>query len=211
MRPFRSVNYKGEHNYGLEVGPVRSNTTTVLRSVSKEDRPLTTSDSRDMFFREIVRYPNLMFLLLTKRPSNINKLIPKSWLTEPPRNVMFGASVVDNASLRNVMRHLGKVNGATFLSIEPLLEDLVDWPEVFDNHELTNIPEWVIVGGESGHHARSFNPDWARRIQRYCSREVNTAFFMKQMGGKRKPFEPIPDDLMVREFPDWHNFKPQYA
>lgn len=50
-------------------------------------------------------------------------------------------------------------------------------------------------------HARPMPPDWARDLRDQC-KAAGTAFFMKQMGGKRKPFEPIPDDLMIRDFPN---------
>jgi len=38
--------------------------------------------------------------------------------------------------------------------------------------------------------------DWARSLRDECSEE-GIAFFMKQMTGKK----PIPDDLLVRQFP----------
>ena len=44
--------------------------------------------------------------------------------------------------------------------------------------------------------AREMNPQWARDL-RDASKRFGRRFFMKQMTGKR----PIPDDLMVREFP----------
>ncbi len=59
----------------------------------------------------------------------------------------------------------------------------------------------VIVGGESGPRARPMHPDWARSIRDQCA-AAGVPFFMKQMGGPRKSsMSPIPDDLMVREFP----------
>lgn len=44
---------------------------------------------RNILFQKIDagKYNNLMFLLLTKRPSNINKYIPESWKENPPANV----------------------------------------------------------------------------------------------------------------------------
>jgi protein gp37 len=41
---------------------------------------------------------------------------------------------------------------------------------------------------------------WARDILAQC-KAAGVPAFMKQMGGKRKPFRPIPDDMLVREFP----------
>lgn len=163
-----------------------------------------THDLRDHFFRSIVpKYPNLMFLLLTKRPSNINKYIPEEWKTNPPRNVMFGASVVDMASARNVAHHLNFVNGAKFISVEPLLEDVDLANTAFtymDDSGTKSTVDWIIVGGESGIKKRPFDADWARRIRKYCEM-TGTAFFMKQMD----KVEPIPEDLMIRQFPEWHN------
>lgn len=60
--------------------------------------------------------------------------------------------------------------------------------------------DWVIIGGESGPNARPMEDDWARAILAQC-KAAGVPAFMKQMGGKRKPFRPIPEDMMVREFP----------
>ena len=60
---------------------------------------------------------------------------------------------------------------------------------------------WVIAGGESGSNARSMDLEWARDLRAQCG-NAGVAFFMKQIGGKRKPFPSIPDDLMIREFPE---------
>lgn len=52
---------------------------------------LNTGQLRGMFFKRISenRYPNLMFLLLTKRPSNINKYIPEEWKSTPPSKAVI--------------------------------------------------------------------------------------------------------------------------
>lgn len=43
--------------------------------------------------------------------------------------------------------------------------------------------DWVIVGGESGPHARPFNIEWARSIIAQC-RDAGVACFVKQLGAK---------------------------
>ncbi len=58
------------------------------------------------------------------------------------------------------------------------------------------ILKWVVVGGESGPGAREMDPKWAREIRDQCAM-TKTPFFMKQMSRR----EPIPADLMIREFP----------
>jgi len=53
----------------------------------------------------------------------------------------------------------------------------------------------VIVGGESGHGRRPFDPDWARSIRDEC-KAAGVPFFMKQID----KVQPIPEDLMIRQF-----------
>ena len=93
--------------------------------IEGEDEFWNTGQLRDKFFNEIVpNCPNLMFLLLTKRPSNINKYIPESWKENPPKNVMFGTSVVNQSTADDLIPMLYKVNGQRFLSIEPQLDEI---------------------------------------------------------------------------------------
>ena len=64
-----------------------------------------------------------------------------------------------------------------------------------ENHGL----DWIICGGESGPSARAPDDfkDSARSLRDQCQ-AAGVAFFFKQMPKKG----PIPDDLMIREFPD---------
>ena len=57
-------------------------------------------------------------------------------------------------------------------------------------------PDWIICGGQSGWQAIKMDEQWARDIRDICA-TAGVAFFMKQMTNKA----PIPDDLMVRQFP----------
>ncbi len=152
----------------------------------------TTGDMRDIFFEEIVpASPNLLFLLLTKRPSNINKYIPKSWLTKPPKNVMFGATVINQRTADMVMNQLTKVKGRKFLSVEPQLSELT-----LKQWLVKKQIDWVIQGGESGPHKRPFNTDWARSLKAEC-KQTKTPYFFKQID----KVKPIPDDLLIRQLP----------
>lgn len=161
---------------------------------------ITTSDLRDRFFNDIVpNSPNLQFLLLTKRPGNIKKLIPESWLINPPKNVIYGYSVVDQPTSKEI-DELVKVPGRHFLSMEPLLGfvDLTKWlwmPEVHGQNGLTpsGLIDWVIVGGESGHSARPMKPAWARSLRQQCL-NAGVPFHFKQWG----QFEPDGNDNMSR-------------
>jgi protein gp37 len=59
--------------------------------------------------------------------------------------------------------------------------------------------DWIIMGGESGSSPRMMEPQWARYMRDICAGSA-VPFFMKQMTGKA----PIPDDLLVRQFPTQH-------
>ena len=62
--------------------------------------------------------------------------------------------------------------------------------------------DWVIVGGESGKNARPMETSWIKPIKNGC-RNRGIPFFMKQMSGNTKALrEAIPDDLLIREFPE---------
>jgi hypothetical protein len=61
---------------------------------------------------------------------------------------------------------------------------------------LLDTVDWVINGGESGHHKRPFNTDWARIIRDDCNTK-GVPFFFKQID----KIQTIPDDLMIREIP----------
>jgi protein gp37 len=114
------------------------------------------------------------FQVLTKRADRLAALSSEiSW----PANVWMGVSVehadfVDRIDdLRSTSAHV------KFLSLEPLLGPLA-------RLNLRGI-DWVIVGGESGPHARPIDPAWAADIRDQC-RRARVAFFFKQWGGRNK-------------------------
>lgn len=154
-----------------------------------EDEYMDLDELRMRFFSEIIpNSPNLIFLLLTKRPSNINKIIPASWLTQPPANVMFGTSVVNAATYGTLVPQLLNVKGKRFLSIEPQLDGIYV-------PELEGI-DWVIQGGESGPRKRPFDLKWARHMRDECAK-AGVPYFFKQID----KVQAIPADLQVRQFP----------
>lgn len=149
-----------------------------------------TNDLRTKFFGLISeeKYPNLVFLLLTKRPSNINKYILEDWKVNPPENVMFGTSPVNQSTFDRLTSQLLLVNGKKFLSIEPQLGGI-------SLNSIIGI-DWVIQGGESGHHKRPFDLAWARSMKIECE-NLGIPYFFKQID----KIQEIPQDLQIREFP----------
>lgn len=186
-----------------------------------------TMDLRGQLFRVVRSSPNLLFLFLTKRPQNILRMIPPSWLSNPPANVMYGYSAVNQETAGQGIPHLLKVPGRHFLSCEPLIGAIdlepfyqvnqVVGPEVEWRRGTIGVKDlplrraarfepnidWVICGGESGHGARPMAIEWASKLRYQCDAN-NIPFFMKQLGGhpdKRESLEDIPVGLRVREFP----------
>lgn len=160
----------------------------------ENDLPETTGDLRDILFANIMdgKYPNLIFLMLTKRPSNINKYIPHRWKVIPPKNVLFGCSPVDQKTYNNFSTHMKKVNGKTFYSIEPQLGDII-----LNREDPIN---WIIQGGESGHNRRPFKLSWASDMKTQCE-YLRIPYFFKQID----KVQSIPQDYLVREFPKSFN------
>lgn len=134
--------------------------------------------------------PELDWLLLTKRPENFENHSP--WLKgEVPDNVWLGTTAENQEQATRRGRILRDIPARVhFFSCEPLLSEIQ-----FETETLLAL-DWIIVGGESGHGARMMQEWWAQHILDQC-RAAGINFFMKQMTRK----QPIPDHLMVREFP----------
>ena len=143
----------------------------------------------------IARCRALDWMLLTKRPQNITKMLPKGW-TWP--HVWLGTTTENQEEADRRLPILLRVPAVVhFASVEPQLS-----PVDLGNYVGAGL-DWVICGGESGRGCRPFDPDWARFLRDQC-REAGVSFFMKQMGGypdKRDQVDDLPDDLRIREWP----------
>lgn len=80
---------------------------------------------RSDLFALISQCPHLDWLLLTKRPENMTRMLPVGWLTgetEPWPNVWLGTTVENQATANERVPHLLEVPARVrFLSCEPLL------------------------------------------------------------------------------------------
>jgi protein gp37 len=117
-----------------------------------------------------------VYQVLTKRSSLMQKFVNKRYRDrEAPRHIWFGVSV-ENAPAVSRIAHLQKANaGVRFLSIEPLIAPV-------GRLDLRGV-DWVIVGGESGPHARTMDAAWAIDVRNQCLAS-RVAFFFKQWGGR---------------------------
>lgn len=179
-----------------------------------EDRPELVPWRQEMF-AVIDECPNVILLLLTKRPHNVRRMWAEnrhtftanddSRFTHRP-NVWLGTSISDQHSADQLVPLLLQCHDlcpVLFLSAEPLVGpvDLRSpyyglFPERRVSLDTYAMPggepddlayqpgpriSWVIVGGESGHHARPMHPDWARSLRDQCQ-AAGVAFFFKQWG-----------------------------
>lgn len=158
--------------------------------------------ARERLFALILSTPNLIWLLLTKRPENIRTMVPASWLKFWPANVWIGCTAENQERAEQRVPHLLELPAPVcFVSYEPAVGP-VDWtrlrllpassdPQAFLNG-LTGYVEgpddvfkrpidWLIVGGESGPGARAFNPAWADWAVSQC-KAAGVPVFVKQMG-----------------------------
>ena len=148
--------------------------------------------ARQRLWKLVRETPDLRWQMLTKRPKNILKSLPKDW-GDGYQNVCLGVTV------ENIEHGLPRVDilrripcAMRFLSIEPLLEDI-------GRIDLTDIG-WVIVGGESGRGARSMELDWVLNIREQCKRQ-RVPFFYKQKGAARGHGDCLIDGAEVKEWP----------
>jgi protein gp37 len=134
-------------------------------------------------------YDHHTYQILSKRPENIQRVLNETGVPLP-KNTWLGVTVegdvIDVVKKQNVkyrIDHIRNINQALvrFLSVEPLIG-----PLKFDDSDLVNV-NWIIIGGESGHHARPFHLEWCRdiilNIDDIAQRlDQKIAIFVKQPG-----------------------------
>jgi len=163
-------------------------------------------ERRARLWRLIEATPNLIWLLLTKRPEEVLRRVPVWWLEAEaegavpapaptacrwPSNCWIGTTVEDQQRADERIPHLLRIPAPVrFLSMEPLLGpvDLASgyladvsrftWSRQSRDPYDRGI-QWVIAGGESGPRARPSHPDWFRSIRDQCE-AVGVPFFFKQ-------------------------------
>jgi protein gp37 len=122
---------------------------------------------------EIMRTtPRHQYQVLTERPENVVPFLARTG-AELPANAWLGATV----ERADVVHRIDVLRAAParirFLSAEPLLGPLGEF-------DLAGV-DWVIVGGESGPHARSMRAEWVRELVSQCAAQ-GVQLFVKQWG-----------------------------
>lgn len=208
-----------------ESGEMRRVFVGSMMDIAEKEQPLVnakgeplmmmTSAVRQEFFARIStgQYPDLLFMLLSKRPQNYSGIMPPSWRARPPRNVAFGATTGTQKAIDSNVKALLAIErpAMLFLSCEPLLTPLI-LPEEFlapnfseDDDRFT--ARWAIVGCESlgsktGRFAEHYE-DEAAKVIGQCE-SFGVPVFHKQMpinGRVSHDMSEWPAHLRVRQFP----------
>ncbi len=141
-----------------------------LADVFDNQAPSTWRKDLFALIRECRR---LDWLLSTKRPQNIVKMLPADW-GDGYRNVWLGATAEDQTYFNQRWKYLQNIPALIkFISYEPALG-----PLRLPKHG--PYPDWLI-SGERGGGARPINPRWVRDIIADCRRK-GVAQFHKQWG-----------------------------
>ena len=129
---------------------------------------------REDLWELIRRTPHLDWQLLTKRPQNMEEMLPPDW-QEGYANVWLGVSAEDQVEYDRRWPLLAATPAALrFVSYEPALGALT-------LREHGSKPDWLIWGGESGKGARPPEAAWMRNITQECV-EAGIPVFGKQWG-----------------------------
>lgn len=198
-------NQPAKWNEAAKTAGVRARVFCASLADVMEDHP-EVEQHRLRLFKVIEDTPWLNWQLLTKRPENFERFLPKRWLMDMPDNVWLGTSIEGPLVLSRINDLLRVPASVHFLSMEPMIGEVdlkriphpehdpalgytwncltgvgIDGERVGDIYKLLPTITWVIVGGESGPQARPMSINWATDIRNDC-RDYGVAFLFKQWG-----------------------------
>lgn len=160
----------------------------------------TLVDFRKTAWEQIKKCQNLDWLVLTKRPENIQNMLPKDFFSGSYKNVHLGTTCEHESYVHRLdyLRNVPEWGGIRFVSYEPALSP-IDHVVNLDNID------WLIYGGESSRSYLGFrkdNDDWARAIKAKCDKE-DVTFFYKQNSGLKSKLVNTLDGKQYYNFPDF--------
>lgn len=172
IRELLRINKRAAHT-GQRVGAFSGSMCDVF-----EDRA-DLVEPRAKYLSTAARCGAVDLMLLTKRPENIERMVPREWLTNWPRHVWAGATIASpgDEELADALAPLKARGAITFASVEPMLgtgPNIGNWLRSLD---------LCIIGGESGGGARLFDVDASQRLVDACDVYGPRVWF-KQMGSR---------------------------
>lgn len=102
----------------------------IVRLRRTDARQMTMQDLREQVFRAIEATPWLIYILVTKRPENVMRMVPEHWRPKFPENVWIVTSVEDQQRAEQRLRHIVHIPASVRgLSVEPQIGkiDLSPW------------------------------------------------------------------------------------
>lgn len=143
--------------------------------------------------------PQHRYLFLTKNPKRYAELDDGKRMRLPPKNNMwYGATTTNSLQLSVAIKSFGSLssNAKTFLSVEPILEDISQCEE-WSKAIYYKYVDWVIIGAETGNRKNKVVPEKAW-IDNICeSADVaQIPIFMKD-----SLIPIVGEENMRREFP----------
>jgi protein gp37 len=139
------------------------------------DPMISVNDTKKIL--ELMENSEAQFLLLSKRPLEMQDFFHRYGHFDSGRNIWIGASMTNQQDVYVRMAHLLTTPAhRRFISLEPLCG-----PIDFHNWIKLGGLDWVIVGGQTGQGLRPLHPDWVRSVRDQCQ-EAGVAFFFKGWG-----------------------------
>lgn len=186
----KRLNAMGQAKYKQPFNEVVCHEEELQRRFPGKDKHIFVCSMSDLLHKEvpdefinkvlakIMITPQHQFLILTKRSERLRDFGKDSINSILKHNGEWPCWVGVTVEERDRKYRIQKLKDSfpalvKFISFEPLLSGM-------GKLNLSGI-DWVIVGGESGPHARTLDPDWIRNIRDQCIQQ-NTPFFFKQWG-----------------------------
>lgn len=136
---------------------------------------------REDLFELIIECTALDWMMLTKRPENVMRMVPADWRRKWPQHVWIGTSVGTQESTARLDELIRIPAPVRFVSAEPLLEHVDLWPWLSKKQRGAPAIQLVITGGESGGGSRPMHPEWPRAIRDDCA-DAGVHYHHKQWG-----------------------------
>lgn len=114
-------------------------------------------------------------LVLTKRAKRMSEILSDIL---PSPNIWHGVTCENQPRADERIPYLLQLLGKRWLSLEPLLSDIILPQECIGNIQA------IVAGAETGLHARKAELQWFRNLRDQCS-NMGIPFFLKQINAKR--------------------------
>jgi len=146
-------------------------------------------------FEKIYYTPQHIYQILTKRPSRMAEYIQNNLQgATPSKNVWLGVTCENQKEMWRTEKLFHIPTVVSWWSVEPMLSEIT-----FGHF----IPDWLVIGAESGPKRRECKLEWVRDLVGQC-KAAGVAVFVKQLsinGKVEHDIKKIPEDLRLREWP----------